>query len=70
MSVQNALQLIQDLRNRPAGRPANITTLEDLVQHSNQQNLPATTADFKKAFQVDWDIRWLQFSRNLSQINR
>ena len=63
MSVQNALKIIQQIREGRNGNATVAPTLEELVDLSTQENLPFSLEELKKAFQIDWDIRWLKYSR-------
>lgn len=57
MSVQNALKLIRQYRAEKNEKLKVSATLQDLVDLSAQENLPCSTAELKKAFQIDWDMR-------------
>lgn len=60
MSVQNALKLIRKYRERKDEDLIASVTLRNLVDLSGQEDLPCSLEDLKKAFQIDWDIRWLK----------
>lgn len=62
MSVQNALKLIRQYSAEKNERLTVFATLQDLVDISAQENLPCSTEELKKAFQIDWDMRWLKHS--------
>lgn len=60
MSVQNALKIIRKYREEKKENLTILSTLKDLVDISEQENLPCSKEEFKKAFQIDWDMRWLK----------
>lgn len=61
MSVQNALKVIQKHRqNHMDSMP--VADLKHLVELAAEENLSCSTEDLKKAFKIDWSMRWLKFS--------
>ncbi len=60
MSVQNALKIIQQYREQEDEKLTSFLTLKDLVDISGQETAPFSIEELKKAFQIDWDMRWLQ----------
>lgn len=62
MSVQNALKIIKKYREKENQKLTVSPTLEDLVDFSLQEDLSCSVAELKKAFQIDWDMRWLKNS--------
>ncbi|WP_143310052.1 hypothetical protein [Chitinophaga vietnamensis] len=62
MSVQNALKIIQQYREQEREDCQVPLTLEDIVDMSVEENLPFSLEELKKAFQIDWDMRWLKYS--------
>lgn len=62
MSVQNALKIIQTYREDQNTKSATFSTLNDLVDLAIQENLPCSKEELKKAFQIDWDMRWASSS--------
>ena len=63
MSVQNALRIIKKYREKDNQKLAISSTLKDLADLSLQEDLSCSIEDLKKAFQIDWDMRWLKKSQ-------
>lgn len=60
MSLQNALKLIQRYREDRDRNLPTIKTLNELVEDSVKEELPCSLDELKKAFQIEWDMRWLK----------
>lgn len=39
-----------------------VADLKHLVELAAEENLSCSTEDLKKAFKIDWSMRWLKFS--------
>lgn len=63
MSIQNALKVIHQIRGKENENLKTIRTIRELADMSVQENLPCSVEELKKAFQIDWDMRWLKYSR-------
>jgi len=62
VSVQNALRIIKKYREKENQKLTVSPTLKDLVDFSLQEDLSCSIEELKKAFQIDWDMRWLKNS--------
>jgi tagatose-1,6-bisphosphate aldolase len=62
VSVQNALKIIRQYREKENENCQIFATLKNLVDMSAQEDLPFSIEELKKAFQIDWDMRWLKHS--------
>jgi hypothetical protein len=62
VSVQNALRIIKKYREKDSQKLTTSATLKDLVDLSLQEDLSCSIEELKKAFQIDWDMRWLKNS--------
>jgi hypothetical protein len=60
VSVQNALRIIKKYREKDNQKLAISSTLKNLADLSLQEGLPCSIEELKKAFQIDWDMRWLK----------
>ena len=58
MSVQNALMLIQQLRNNSANSVTTMPGFDNLVQLAEAKALPCTKEQLQIAFVLDWRMRW------------
>lgn len=61
MSVQNALTLIQKLR-QDKNKLKSISSLKDMAYLSAQFSLICTEEELRKAFQADWKMRWVKYN--------
>lgn len=61
MSVQNALKLIQKLREKNHNMTSDMC-LPDLAKLSEEYDLPCTIEELKTTFYIDWKMRWAKFS--------
>jgi len=62
VSVQNALRIIKKYREKDGQKSTVSPTLKDLVNFSQQEDLSCSIEELKKAFQIDWNMRWLKNS--------
>jgi len=62
VSVQHALQFIRQYRDSDKTKTIIPKTFEDLVELAKENNLSFNEEDLKKAFKIDWSMRWLKHS--------
>lgn len=63
MSVQNALKTIGKLRVQKGENFRGKCTLEDILDQAKKEGAECSIDDLRKAFQIDWDLRWLKYSK-------
>lgn len=52
--------VIKKYREKDIQKLAVSFTLKDLADLSQQEGFPCSIEELKKAFQIDWDMRWLK----------
>lgn len=60
MSIQNALKLIQKSREDKSINFPTFKSINELVDFCEKENLPCSKEELVKAFQIDWNMRWLK----------
>lgn len=68
MSVQHALTLIQKLRSNAIVIPATATPFSELVQLGAEHGLNCTQEELRKAFVLDWQMRWAKTQGRMNAI--
>jgi len=67
MSVQTALQFINELRSNPAFQCAQelspmVENFPELLRLAEQHGFEFSEAEFRRAFALDWSMRFRAFS--------
>ncbi|MBC9909731.1 hypothetical protein [Chitinophaga varians] len=63
MSVQNALKFLAQYRELEKEQLKGAPTLEKLADWATAAHLACSVEELEKAFQIDWEMRWIEHSR-------
>jgi len=63
MSIHSALRIIAKYREQQSREVEKNITLQDVLDKAREEGNPCSKDELRKAFQIDWDLRWLKYSR-------